>query len=86
MRKITVEDLGHVGQLGPADEKRFWKVFERTLAADDGAAAKSHLAAGRPILYCEDRYPNAMIRKWPDGRRELVEVDHAGNATVISSL
>lgn len=86
MNKITVADIGRLDQMGPEEEKRFWKVFAGTLGSDDGAAAKSHLAAGRPIYYCDDSYPDAMIRKWPDGRRELVNVDDATVDTVIGTL
>lgn len=53
---------------------------------DDGAAAKSHLAAGRPIYYCEDAYPEHMIRKWPDGRRELITLGQEGEILVERSL
>ncbi|PHV34729.1 hypothetical protein CSQ94_04905 [Janthinobacterium sp. BJB312] len=35
----------------------------KALVADDGAAAKSHLAAGRPIYYYEDP-DHPLIRKW----------------------
>lgn len=53
---------------------------------DDGEAAKSHLAAGRPIYYCEDAYPDHMIRQWPDSRRELVTLDAMGKIHVVMSL
>jgi hypothetical protein len=56
---------------------------ENLMKPDDGAAAKAHLAAGRPIYYCEDAYPDEMVRKWPDGRRELVKVTEAGNVWSI---
>jgi hypothetical protein len=52
-------------------------------AQDDGRAARSHLDAGRPIYYCDDEYPDEMVREWPDGRRELVKVDDEGK--VIAS-
>lgn len=42
------------------------------LAQDDGEAARSHLAAGRPIYYCDDEFPEGVIKEYPDGRRELV--------------
>jgi len=54
--------------------------------SDDGQAAKSHLAAGRPIYYCDDGYPDQMILKWPDGRRELVGMDKAGKVFLIKAL
>lgn len=53
---------------------------------DDGQAAKSHLAAGRPIYYCEDVYPDHMVRKWPDGRLELVNLDAMDNIQVVMLL
>ena len=53
---------------------------------DAGHAAKSHLAAGRPVYYCEDAYANYMIRKWPDGRRELVTLTSMNEILVVVSL
>jgi len=54
--------------------------------SDDGQAAKSHLAAGRPIYNYDDVHQNGVIRKWPDGRRELVTVDEAGTFIFIKVL
>ena len=42
---------------------------------DDGDAARQHLAAGRPITFYDERFPDKIIRKWPDGRHEFVDVD-----------
>ncbi len=53
---------------------------------DDGQAAKAHLAGGRPIYYCESAYPNHMIRKWPDGRRELVTLGSMNDILIVVSL
>ena len=50
---------------------------------DDGAAARAHLAAGRPITYTDDSFPDHMIRKWPDGRRELIDVDLRTGKVII---
>jgi hypothetical protein len=51
------------------------RAFLRDLVRDDGAAARMHLAAGRPITYCEADTPaDHVIREYPDGRRELVLV------------
>ena len=44
----------------------------RWLAQDDGEAARSHLAAGRPIYYHSYEFPENLIKEYPDGRRELV--------------
>lgn len=54
--------------------------------SDDGQAAKSHLAAGRPIYYCDDAHQNGVIRKWPDGRRELLTVGEAGTFILVKVL
>ena len=70
----------------PEDEKIFWAALEKVLANDDGAAAKEHLAAGRPITYRDPHFPNAIMRKWPNGRRELIDVDESGNVTVLSTV
>lgn len=65
------------------ESDQLWEEIGRD---DDGAAAKSHLVAGRPIYYCEDAYPNYMIRKWPDGRRELVTLTSMAEILVVVPL
>ncbi len=65
------------------ESDQLWEEIGRD---DDGAAAKSHLAAGRPIYYCDDAYPNYMIRKWPDGRRELVTLTSMAEILVVVPL
>lgn len=83
MMALPIERLD---RMMPIEERQFWKVFERVLSNDDGQAAQSHLSAGRPIYYCDDRYPDDFIRKWPDGRRELIAVDDTGKVSVIRPL
>jgi len=83
---MTALPVEQVDRMTPSEERQFWSAFEKALAHDDGKAAKSHLAAGRPIHYCDDRYPNGIVRKWPDGRLELVSIDSAGNVTLIRPL
>ncbi len=42
-------------------------------------AARDHLAAGYPIYYSESDTPAGLIiKEYPDGRRELVRFDYAG--------
>lgn len=60
--------------------------FEIALASDDGLAAKQHLAAGRPIYYGDDCYPDGLIKKFPYGRKQLVAVSDAGEISVIRDL
>ena len=50
---------------------------------DDGAAARAHLAEGRPITYTDDSFPDRIIRKRPDGRRELIDVDLRTGKVII---
>lgn len=60
--------------------------FETALANDDGLAAKQHLTAGRPIYYGDDRYPDGLVKKYPDGRKQLVAVSDKGEISVIRDL
>lgn len=53
---------------------------------DDGAAAKSHLAAGRWITYRDPAYFHSLVREWPDGRKELIQADLDGNVRVLQSI
>lgn len=56
-------------------------------AGDDGAAAKKHLAAGRPIYYQDDKIaPDQLIREWPGGALEVVDMDTNGDLQVIRTL
>jgi len=66
-----------------ADQERaFLRALERSIDAD----AKAHLAAGASIVYREQTTPPGhIIRKYPDGRRELLcYVD--GHAAVVREL
>ncbi|MCA1908979.1 MAG: hypothetical protein LDL39_11520 [Magnetospirillum sp.] len=65
-------DLSKLDSMTEAEEARAIAAFTRELANDDGAEAKRHLAAGRAIYYCDDRYPDAVIKEYPGGRRQLV--------------
>ncbi len=69
-----------------AEEVEFWTSVEAELAEDDGEAVREHLAAGRPVPYLDpDTPPGHVMRRYPDGRRELVRVDeHA--STVVAVL
>lgn len=70
----------------PEEERGFLAAFEADLTHDDGAAAKEHLAAGRAIYYCDDDTPvGLVIKRYPDGRRELVRFV-AGKEHTVSNL
>lgn len=51
-----------------------------------GKAARWHLAEGRAIYYSDPAYPGQIIREWPDGRRQLVQIDHSNVVTVVFEL
>jgi hypothetical protein len=56
------------------------------IAQDDGEAAKTHLAAGRAIYYGDPEYPGQIVREWPDGSRQLVQIDRCNVVTVIGEM
>jgi hypothetical protein len=64
-------------------------VFDRLLSIvleDTGETAREHLAAGHAVYYGDDAYPDFVIKKYPDGREELVDFDKDGNEFTIRSL
>ncbi len=69
-----------------SEQNSLLESIEAAIEHDDGAAAKAHLAAGREITYRDPLLGNALIREWPDGRREVINADLEGNITVIRSL
>ena len=55
--------------------------FEADALADDDSAARAMLAAGRPIhLVRADTPEGYVLRRYPDGREELVASPLAGAA------
>lgn len=60
-----------------------WDVIAAGLERDGDFAAREHLAAGRPIYYVDDDTPDELlIKKHPDGRRELVRYRRDGDEVV----
>lgn len=55
---------------------------EADIDADDGKAARRHLAAGRAIYIAQSNYPGRAIRVHPDGRRELMRLNDKGQLVV----
>lgn len=60
--------------------------IEGAILLDDGQAAKAHLAAGRAIYYGDPAYPGQIVREYPDGRRQLVEIDRCNVVTILRDL
>nr|WP_280971458.1 hypothetical protein [Cupriavidus gilardii]WDE72697.1 hypothetical protein [Cupriavidus gilardii] len=76
-------DVASLDTASPAEEKRFFTVFESVIARDDGEAAKEHLVAGRPIYVSDARFPGRAVRVHPDGRRELMRLDLEKGVLVV---
>jgi hypothetical protein len=83
--KVLALEIENVDQMTPDQEREFWEIFTAKIARDDGSAARMHLAAGNPIYYCEPTTPaDTCIKEYPDGHRELVTFDIAGEHLVTS--
>ncbi len=83
---MEFQQIKSVDMMTFAEQELFWRYLEVAFAHDDGATAREHLAAGREITYRDPLLGNALIREWPDGRREVIKADLEGNITVIRSL
>jgi len=65
------------------DERTQDVLITRALRQDDGAAAQEHLSAGRPIYYYDDDFDEEnIVREWPNGSREIVDIDDQGRISV----
>ncbi len=60
--------------------------FEKAIMYDDGLAAQQHLDAGRPIYYSEAKYPEGLVKKYPDNRKQLITFDDNDEELVIRAL
>ena len=68
---------------GTSDTADLWHLISTGLERDGDFAAREHLAAGRPIYYWEEDTPDGLaIKKYPDGRRELVRQGRGGDEVV----
>ncbi|WP_035178673.1 hypothetical protein [Acidocella facilis] len=64
-------------------DEALWRDLLHAVQHDDGAAAKEHLQAGFPIYYAkDDTPPGLLIKEHPNGRRELVRFDEAGDEVI----
>lgn len=66
-------------ELDPSDQ--LWRDLDT--ADGDDSAAREHLEAGFPIYYREPSTPPGLqIKKYPDGRRELVRFSRTGDEVI----
>ena len=77
----------HLSKMTPEQARPLWEPFETAVDSDTGEAAKAHLAAGRPIYYGDPAYPGAVVKQYPDSRRQAVcfELQY-GMETIIKDL
>lgn len=65
-------------------DEALWTRLERGVRDDDGSVARDHLAAGRAIYVTETGTPaGQVIKLFPDGRKNFVRFDAAGNEHVV---
>ena len=79
-------DFSQFETMTEADERRFMAVFTKALASENGEEARQHLEAGRHIYYGDDRYKDAIVKEFPDGRRQLVTFDDDSVEAIIRDL
>ena len=66
-----------------ADEDDLWPIIEAGLEREGEFAIRESLAAGVPVYYWNDDTPDDLaIKEHPDGRRELVRPDRAGDQVI----
>ncbi|BBK38252.1 hypothetical protein STAQ_33300 [Allostella sp. ATCC 35155] len=69
-----------------AEEKDLGDLLIEGVEREGDRAVREHFAAGRAVYYWEEDTPkDHAIRKYPDGRRELVRRE-AGKVVVVRSL
>jgi hypothetical protein len=60
--------------------------IEQAAHFDDGLAAKTHLAASRAIYYGDPQYSGQIVKEYPDGRTQLVNIDEQNVVIVIKEI
>ncbi len=75
-----------VDGMSSTEERAFMRKLSKALANDDGGAAESHLKAGRAICYLDPVIFDGMVRKHPDGRKEVVRLEDDDTYTVLRVL
>lgn len=66
---------------------RTMRELEAAFEQDDDSAVRENLAAGHPVVYREADTPAGhIIKRYPDGKRELWSYDEAHNPFLVSDL
>lgn len=73
--------------IATGDEVDLWDVISEGLKRDGDFAVREHFAAGRSVYTWEDDTPPGLtIKRYPDGRRELVRHRREGDEIVRALL
>lgn len=84
MKTVAIEQLGN---LSGVEEAKLLREIDAAFSYDEGTAVREHLAAGRSIYYREENTPiGLVIRRNPDGSRQLVRFTAERTELVISEL
>lgn len=78
-------DIAKLDLMSDREEGYFWACVTRVLRHDDGEAAMFHLREGRPIYYCDNSISDHVIREWPDGSKEFVEISKDGSIVSVGN-
>lgn len=78
-------DISKLELMSDREERNFWACVTRVLRHDDGEAAMRHLREGRPIYYCDEGVADSVVREWPDGRKEIVEIMQDGSIVSVGN-
>jgi len=82
MKTVPIETLG---QISAEQEAKLLGTLDAALSADEGMAARQHLAAGRPVYFREALTPPGhVIRKQPDGSCQLIRFMADGSEVLVS--
>ena len=80
----------NVNDLSPREQQQYVDEFEKWIEKEfngDASAAEEQLKAGYSVYYEDESYPGELIREYPDGRREVVQMviaeDNSGYEIIV---
>ena len=75
--------MNEATSIAAADQVDLWDVIAAGLERDGDFAVREHFAAGRAVYTWEEGTPEGLvIKRYPDGRRELVRHHREGDEVI----